>query len=68
MPITELLPENLTEICDVIKKGNFDLGIVDPDADRLCLIDENGELFGEEYTLVAAAEYYIKNKETCNLL
>lgn len=56
----EPLPENLTEICDVIKKGNFDLGIVvDPDADRLCLIDENGEPFGEEYTLVAAAEHII---------
>ena len=56
----EPLPENLTEICTVIKKGNFDLGIVvDPDADRLCLIDENGEPFGEEYTLVAAAEHII---------
>ena len=56
----EPLPENLTEICSVIKKGNFDLGIVvDPDADRLCLIDENGEPFGEEYTLVAAAEHII---------
>ena len=66
----EPLPENLTEICDVIKKGNFDLGIVvDPDADRLCLIDENGEPFGEEYTLVAAAEHIIskiKKPVTCS--
>ena len=56
----EPLPENLTEICDVIKKGSFDMGVVvDPDADRLCLIDEKGEPFGEEYTLVAAAEHII---------
>ena len=44
----EPLPENLTEICNVIQEGSFDLGIVvDPDADRLCLIDENGNPFGE---------------------
>ena len=56
----EPLPENITHICSEIKKGNFDFGVVvDPDADRLCLVDENGIPFGEEYTLVAAAEYVL---------
>lgn len=68
----EPLPENITEICDVIKKGNFDLGlVVDPDADRLCLVDENGEPFGEEYTLIAAADFIMKrskNPVTCSNL
>ena len=68
----EPIPENIYEICDVIKKGKFDLGIVvDPDADRLCLVDEKGNPFGEEYTLVAAAEYILqknKNKSTCSNL
>ncbi len=68
----EPIPENIYEICDVIKKGKYDLGIVvDPDADRLCLVDENGKPFGEEYTLVAAAEYVLqknKNTSTCSNL
>ena len=68
----EPLPENISEICDVIKKGNFDLGlVVDPDADRLCLVDENGEPFGEEYTLIAAADFIMKrskNPVTCSNL
>ena len=68
----EPLPENINEICNVIKTGDFDLGIVvDPDADRLCLVDENGNPFGEEYTLVAAAEHIISNKKnpiTCSNL
>jgi phosphomannomutase len=51
----EPLPENLTEICDFVKKKSCDLGVVtDPDGDRLALVDENGRLFGEEYTQVAA--------------
>lgn len=51
----EPLPAHLTEICDYIKKNPVDLGIVtDPDGDRLALVDENGKLFGEEYTQVAA--------------
>ena len=46
----------------MVKKENADLGIVvDPDVDRLALVDENGELFGEEYTLVAVADYLLKN-------
>ena len=61
----EPLPENITQICDVLKKGNYDFGIVvDPDADRLCLVDENGIPFGEEYTIVAAAEFLINKKKT----
>ena len=56
----EPLPENITHICSEIKKGNFDFGVVvDPDADRLCLVDENGIPFGEEYTLVACADYVL---------
>ena len=56
----EPLPENIKEICEIIKNGDFDLGlVVDPDADRLCLVDEKGTPFGEEYTLVAAAEFLL---------
>lgn len=60
----EPLAENLTDICNLVKKENADLGIVvDPDVDRLALVDENGNLFGEEYTLVAVADYILKNKK-----
>ena len=59
----EPLPENLTHISSEIEKGKFDLGIVvDPDVDRLCFICEDGRMFGEEYTLVAVAEYVLRNK------
>lgn len=59
----EPLKEHLGDICDLVKKENADLGIVvDPDVDRLALIDENGEMFGEEYTLVAVADYLLKHK------
>jgi phosphomannomutase len=58
----EPLPENLTYISSEISKGHFDLGIVvDPDVDRLCFINEDGSMFGEEYTLVAVADYILKN-------
>ena len=58
----EPLPENLTHISSEIEKGKFDLGIVvDPDVDRLCFICEDGTMFGEEYTLVAVAEYVLRN-------
>jgi phosphomannomutase len=51
----EPLPEHLTEISDFVKNNNCDLGLVtDPDGDRLALVDENGKLFGEEYTQAAA--------------
>ncbi len=56
----EPIPANLTEICERVTKEGADLGIVvDPDVDRLALVDENGELFGEEYTLVACADYIL---------
>ncbi len=58
----EPLPENLTEISAAVKKHNADLGIVvDPDVDRLALVSEDGEMFGEEYTLVAVADYVLKH-------
>lgn len=59
----EPLPENIQELSKVVKKGRYDLGIVvDPDVDRLVLIMENGKPFGEEYTLVAVADYFMKHK------
>lgn len=58
----EPLPENLTEIAKVVQSKNADLGIVvDPDVDRLCFVCEDGAMFGEEYTLVAVADYVIQN-------
>jgi phosphomannomutase len=59
----EPLPENLRDISRMLEKGKFDLGIVvDPDVDRLALVCEDGSMFGEEYTLVAVADYIMKNK------
>ncbi|MDW3649101.1 MAG: phosphoglucosamine mutase [Bacteroidia bacterium] len=61
----EPVKKNLTEICEFIKKEGADIGIaVDPDVDRLVLVDENGELFGEEYTLVAVADYVLKHNKS----
>ena len=58
----EPLPENLTEISKVVVKTKADVGfVVDPDVDRLAIICEDGEMFGEEYTLVAVADYVLKN-------
>ena len=58
----EPLPENLTAIAEKIKETGADLGIVvDPDVDRLAFVDEKGNMFGEEYTLVAVADYILKN-------
>jgi phosphomannomutase len=58
----EPLPENLTEISKVVVKTKADVGfVVDPDVDRLAIISEDGEMFGEEYTLVAVADYILKN-------
>lgn len=58
----EPLPENLTDITKAIEKEKFDLGIVvDPDVDRLCFMCEDGSPFGEEYTLVAVADYILQN-------
>ncbi len=59
----EPLPENLTEISQLVKDSNADLGfVVDPDVDRLAIVNENGSMFGEEYTLVAVADYILQNK------
>lgn len=56
----EPLPEHLTDLSDEIKKSGADLGItVDPDVDRLALVCEDGSMFGEEYTLVAVADYVL---------
>jgi Phosphomannomutase len=58
----EPLPENLTAIADVMKEGKADLGfVVDPDVDRLAIVNEDGSMFGEEYTLVACADYVLAN-------
>lgn len=56
----EPLPEHLTDLSDKIKETGADLGItVDPDVDRLALVCEDGSMFGEEYTLVAVADYVL---------
>lgn len=60
----EPLPENLTELCSTVAKSNAHLGIaVDPDVDRLCFVCDDGSLFGEEYTLVAIADYILGHKK-----
>ncbi|MFN3020814.1 phosphoglucosamine mutase [Chryseobacterium sp. TY3] len=60
----EPLKEHLGDICELMIKEKADVGVVvDPDVDRLALIDENGEMFGEEYTLVAVADYLLKHKK-----
>jgi len=60
----EPLPENLSELSKEVLKNKADLGIaVDPDVDRLCFVCEDGNMFGEEYTLVAVADYVLKNKK-----
>ncbi len=56
----EPLKEHLGDICDLVVKENADFGIVvDPDVDRLAFISNDGEMFGEEYTLVACADYVL---------
>ena len=58
----EPLPENLTAISELIKKERADVGfVVDPDVDRLAIVCENGEMFVEEYTLVAVADYVLSH-------
>jgi phosphomannomutase len=60
----EPLPEHLKKITSIVKKEKCHLGIVvDPDVDRLALIQEDGKPFGEEYTLVAVADYILKKKK-----
>ena len=58
----EPLPENLTQISELMRKGGIDVGfVVDPDVDRLAIVMENGEMFVEEYTLVAVADYILSH-------
>ena len=60
----EPLPENLTELSRAVKSKGANLGIaVDPDVDRLCFVCEDGSFFGEEYTLVAVADYILGRKK-----
>jgi len=59
----EPLPENLTEIAAKIKLDKADVGfVVDPDVDRLAIVNEDGSMFGEEYTLVAISDYILQSK------
>ena len=58
----EPIPQNLTDISRVVRENNCHLGIVvDPDVDRLALVCEDGQMFGEEYTLVAVADYVLQH-------
>jgi phosphomannomutase len=58
----EPLPEHLTEISSAVVKHKADVGfVVDPDVDRLAIVNEDGSMFGEEYTLVAVADYVLGN-------
>lgn len=60
----EPLPEHLTEISKLVPQEKADLGIVvDPDVDRLAIVNEDGSMFGEEYTLVAVADYLLNKKK-----
>ena len=59
----EPLPEHLEDLAGLVREKNLHLGItVDPDVDRLAFVCENGEMFGEEYTLVAVADYVLQHK------
>ncbi len=58
----EPIPENLTDISELMRTAKADVGfVVDPDVDRLAIIQENGDMFGEEYTLVAVADYVLSH-------
>ena len=60
----EPLPEHLTELSSAVVSQNASLGIaVDPDVDRLCFVCEDGSMFGEEYTLVAVADYILSKRK-----
>lgn len=60
----EPLPEHLTEIASMVTKMKADVGfVVDPDVDRLAIVTETGDMFGEEYTLVSIADYILSHKK-----
>ena len=64
----EPLPEHLTDISNLIRTEKADVGfVVDPDVDRLAIVCENGEMFVEEYTLVAVADYVLSRNTVSNL-
>ncbi len=59
----EPLPQHLTQLCNEVNRKKAHLGIaVDPDVDRLCFVNEDGSLFGEEYTLVAISDYVLQHR------
>lgn len=59
----EPLPQHLTQLCNEVNRKKANLGIaVDPDVDRLCFVNEDGSLFGEEYTLVAIADFVLRQR------
>lgn len=58
----EPIPENLTDIAALVKETGADVGfVVDPDVDRLAIVQDGGDMFGEEYTLVAVADYVLSH-------
>lgn len=58
----EPIPQNLTQISNLMREGKADVGfVVDPDVDRLAIICEDGQMFGEEYTLVSVADYVLSH-------
>src|SRR6266498_1696079 len=60
----EPLPQHLNDLCTEVNKQQAHLGIaIDPDVDRLCFVCEDGSLFGEEYTLVAVADYVLQHRK-----
>ena len=59
----EPLPQHLIQLCNEVNRKKAHLGIaVDPDVDRLCFVNEDGSLFGEEYTLVAISDYVLQHR------
>lgn len=60
----EPLPQHLEDIARMMQDGSFDVGfVVDPDVDRLAILNEDGSMFGEEYTLVAVSDYILQHKK-----
>ena len=60
----EPLPQHLVDIAQMMQQGGFDVGfVVDPDVDRLAILNEDGSMFGEEYTLVAVSDYILQHKK-----
>ena len=60
----EPLAQHLTDLCSEVVKQKADVGIaVDPDVDRLCFVSDDGILFGEEYTLVSIADYFLQHRK-----